>query len=116
MKVDGTARASKPLAYQGTLIEGIEVTFEGGRITKASAKKGEEAWLNLLDTDEGARRLGEVALVPHASPISESGVLFLNGSVASGTPSCAVTWRSGAGNTVCEHKKSMAMQGWEAER
>ena len=78
MKVDGTARASKPLAYQGTLIEGIEVTFEGGKITRAGADKGEEAWLNLLDTDDGARRLGEVALVPHASPISESGVLFYN--------------------------------------
>ena len=78
LKVEGTARASKPLAYQGTLIEGIEVTFEGGKITKARADRGEEAWLNLLDTDDGARRLGEVALVPHASPISESGILFLN--------------------------------------
>ncbi len=78
LRVDGVARASKPLAYQGTLIEGIEVTFEKGRITRARADKGEDTWLNLLDTDEGARRLGEVALVPHASPISESGVLFLN--------------------------------------
>lgn len=78
LRVDGVARASKPLAYQGTLIDGIEVTFEGGKITKARADRGEEAWLNLLDTDEGARRLGEVALVPHASPISDSGVLFFN--------------------------------------
>lgn len=77
-KVDGTVRASKPLAHQGTLIEGIEVTFESGRITKAKADKGEEVFLKLIDTDAGARRLGEVALVPYASPISESGILFFN--------------------------------------
>ncbi|MXQ07920.1 aminopeptidase [Alphaproteobacteria bacterium GH1-50] len=78
MRVSGRARASKPLAYQGTLIDGIEVVFEDGRITEARASRGEQAFLNLLDTDEGARRLGEVALVPHASPISQSGVLFYN--------------------------------------
>lgn len=77
-RVDGTVRASKPLAHQGTLIEGIEVTFEGGKITNAKADSGEAVFLELLDTDEGARRIGEVALVPHASPISESGILFYN--------------------------------------
>jgi aminopeptidase len=76
--VEGTVRASKPLAHQGTLIDGIEVTFEGGKITKARADRGEEVFLKLIDTDEGARRIGEVALVPHASPISKSGVLFYN--------------------------------------
>ncbi len=76
--VNGTVRASKPLAHQGTLIEGIEVTFENGVITKARAERGEEVFLRLIDTDEGARRIGEVALVPQASPISESGVLFFN--------------------------------------
>ena len=77
-RVEGRVRASKPLAYQGTLIDGIEVVFEAGRITTASAATGESAFINLLDTDDGARRLGEVALVPHASPISETGVLFFN--------------------------------------
>ncbi|MEP0565766.1 MAG: aminopeptidase, partial [Paracoccaceae bacterium] len=76
--VNGTVRASKPLAHQGTLIEGIEVTFEDGKITKARADKGEEVFLKLIDTDAGARHLGEVALVPYASPISESGILFYN--------------------------------------
>ena len=76
--VNGTVRASKPLAHQGTLIEGIEVTFENGKITKARADKGEEVFLKLIDTDAGARHLGEVALVPYASPISESGILFYN--------------------------------------
>ena len=77
-RVSGHVRATKPLAHQGTLIEGIEVTFEEGWITKAKATRGEEVFLKLLDTDEGARRIGEVALVPYASPISESGVLFYN--------------------------------------
>ena len=77
-RVDGTVRASKPLAHQGTLIEGIEVTFEAGRIAGARADRGEAVFLELLETDEGARRLGEVALVPYASPISESGILFYN--------------------------------------
>ena len=76
--VNGTVRAPKPLAHQGTLIEGIEVTFEDGKITKAQADTGEEVFLKLIDTDAGARRLGEVALVPYASPISESGILFYN--------------------------------------
>ena len=77
-KVEGVARATKPLAYQGSVIENIEVRFEAGKIVEAKADKGEAAFMNLLDTDEGARRIGEVALVPNASPISESGVLFYN--------------------------------------
>ncbi len=77
-RADGTLRASKPLAHQGTVIEDIAVRFEGGKIVEASASKGEEVFLKLLDTDEGARRLGEVALVPHGSPISQSGLLFYN--------------------------------------
>jgi aminopeptidase len=77
-RVDGTARASKPLVHQGTLISDITVRFEGGRIVEASASEGEKVLLKLLDTDEGARRLGEVALVPHSSPISATGLLFYN--------------------------------------
>ena len=60
------------------MIEGIEVLFEDGRITKATASRGEVIFERLLETDEGAARIGEVALVPYASPISESGVLFYN--------------------------------------
>ncbi|HVW90997.1 MAG TPA: aminopeptidase [Devosia sp.] len=77
-RVDGVVRSTKPLAHQGTLIDNIEVRFEEGRIVEAHASKGEEVLLKLLDTDEGARRLGEVALVPHSSPISQSGILFYN--------------------------------------
>jgi aminopeptidase len=77
-RVDGTVAATKPLSYQGTLIDGIEVEFKGGRITRASAKQGEAILQGMVDTDDGARRLGEVALVPHSSPIAQSGLLFWN--------------------------------------
>ena len=70
--------SSKPLSYQGTLIDNIAVRFEEGRIVEAKASRGEEVLNKVLDTDEGARRLGEVALVPHSSPISQSGLLFFN--------------------------------------
>jgi len=77
-RAEGTVTATKPLSHQGTLIEGISVRFAGGRIVEARATKGQEVLEKLIDTDEGARRLGEVALVPHSSPIASSGLLFLN--------------------------------------
>ena len=78
LRVHGTARSTKPLAYQGTLIEDIAVRFEDGRIMEAHASRGAEVLRKVLETDEGAARLGEVALVPHSSPISASGLLFRN--------------------------------------
>jgi aminopeptidase len=77
-RVHGIVTASKPLSHQGTLIENIRCRFEAGRIVEVTATKGEEAIQKLIATDEGARRLGEVALVPHNSPIAQSGVLFWN--------------------------------------
>jgi aminopeptidase len=77
-RVSGHVVSSKPLSYQGTLIDNIRVKFEEGRIVEAKASRGEEVLNKVLDTDEGARRLGEVALVPHSSPISKSGLLFYN--------------------------------------
>lgn len=78
LKVEGHVSSTKPLSHQGTLIDNIQVRFAGGRIVEAKASKGEAVLNKVLDTDEGARRLGEVALVPHSSPISASGVLFYN--------------------------------------
>ncbi|WP_137391138.1 aminopeptidase [Rhodoligotrophos defluvii] len=78
LRVDGYVASTKPLSYQGTLIDQIAVRFEAGRIVEARAARGEEVLNKVLDTDEGARRLGEVALVPHSSPISKSGILFFN--------------------------------------
>lgn len=77
-RVSGHVRSTKPLSYQGTLIDDISVCFEEGRIVEASASKGRDVLEKVLDTDEGARRLGEVALVPNSSPISRSGILFYN--------------------------------------
>ncbi|MGA2534512.1 MAG: aminopeptidase [Terracidiphilus sp.] len=77
-RADGTITATKPLSHQGTMIEGIQVRFEKGRIVEAHASRGQEVLERLIDTDDGARRLGEVALVPHSSPIASSGMLFLN--------------------------------------
>lgn len=77
-RVNGYVRSTKPLAHQGTLIDDIFMRFEDGRVIEVRASKGEAVLQKMLDTDEGARRLGEVALVPHSSPISASGLLFFN--------------------------------------
>jgi aminopeptidase len=77
-RVHGCVRSTKPLSYQGTLIEDISVRFENGAIVDATASSGAEVLRKVIATDEGARRLGEVALVPFSSPISRSGLLFLN--------------------------------------
>ena len=78
LRVEGHVSSTKPLSYQGTLIDGIAVRFAEGRIVEAAATRGLDVLNKVLDTDPGARRLGEVALVPHSSPISQSGLLFFN--------------------------------------
>lgn len=77
-RADGVVTATFPLSYAGSLIEDFQVTFENGRIVKVSAQKGEAVLQKLVDTDEGSRRLGEVALVPASSPIARRGHLFYN--------------------------------------
>ncbi len=77
-RVDGRVVSTKPLSYQGSLIDSIAVRFEAGRIVEAKAARGEDVLKKVLDSDDGARRLGEVALVPNSSPISKSGLLFFN--------------------------------------
>jgi aminopeptidase len=73
---EGVVSASRPLNYMGSLIEDFALTFAEGRVVKAVAAKGEPILHKLLDTDDGAGRLGEVALVPHSSPIAQAGTLF----------------------------------------
>jgi aminopeptidase len=77
-RAEGTLTATKPLSHMGTMIEGIQVRFAEGRIVEAKATRGQSVLEKLIDTDDGARRLGEVALVPHSSPIAQSGIIFLN--------------------------------------
>ncbi|MCY0894803.1 MAG: aminopeptidase [Alicyclobacillaceae bacterium] len=74
--VQGVVRSTMPLAYNGTVIEGIELTFERGRITKYHATSGLETLKELIESDDGSHYLGEVALVPHESPISNLNQLF----------------------------------------
>jgi len=76
--VNGTAVSSKPLNYNGKLIEEFTLTFKDGKVVDCRAKKGEEILKKLIATDEGSCYLGEVALVPHESPISQSNILFYN--------------------------------------
>jgi aminopeptidase len=77
-RVEGRVTSTKPLSHQGTMIEGISVQFQGGKIVEAHAARGDQVLQRMIETDEGARRLGEVSLVPHSSPIASSGLLFLN--------------------------------------
>ncbi|MFC4355700.1 aminopeptidase [Chryseomicrobium palamuruense] len=76
--VSGYVSSTKPLSYGGNIIDNFKITFENGRITKVEAEEGQEVLSKLVDTDEGSHRLGEVALVPHDSPISNSNILFFN--------------------------------------
>ncbi|MBQ6840456.1 MAG: aminopeptidase [Oscillospiraceae bacterium] len=77
-KAEGIVYATKPLSYNGQLIENFWMRFEGGKVVECGAEKGEELLKTLIAMDEGAAYLGECALVPEASPIAESGLLFYN--------------------------------------
>ncbi|GLX66260.1 aminopeptidase [Paenibacillus glycanilyticus] len=76
--VSGYVSSTKPLSYGGNIIDNFKLTFEEGRIVKVEAEQGQETLQKLVDTDEGSHYLGEVALVPHESPISQSNILFYN--------------------------------------
>jgi len=77
-EAEGIVYATLPLSYQGTLIEDFWMRFEGGKAVEVGAKKGEELLKTMVSMDEGAAYLGECALVPQSSPISQSGLLFYN--------------------------------------
>ncbi|MDO4432698.1 MAG: aminopeptidase [Aerococcaceae bacterium] len=77
-RADGYITSSKPLAYGGTVIDGMTFHFKDGQITEVSAEQGEETLRRLIEENDGARSLGEVALVAHQSPISQSGITFFN--------------------------------------
>jgi aminopeptidase len=77
-KVDGMVSSSRPLIVYGTTVEDFTLTFEKGKVVNITAKKNEAALRKLIETDEGGSRIGEVALVPNSSPISQRGHLFYN--------------------------------------
>ncbi|MCK5763341.1 MAG: aminopeptidase [Clostridiales bacterium] len=76
--VNGIVYSSKPFVYNGTLIEDFNITFKDGKVVKYDARQGKEALKSLVELDEGSCYLGEVALVPHESPISQMNILFYN--------------------------------------
>lgn len=75
---NGVVRSTKPLSYQGNLIENFSLTFENGRVVDFEAEKGYDSLKAMLDLDNHSRYLGEAALVPHRSPISDSNIIFFN--------------------------------------
>lgn len=77
-KCEGTLVASKPLSYSGELIEDFAITFKDGKVSEVHAKKNQALLEKMVNMDEGAKMLGEVALVPFSSPINQSGILFYN--------------------------------------
>ncbi|MDF1499242.1 MAG: aminopeptidase [Anaerolineales bacterium] len=77
-RVEGKVRATKPLSHAGNLIEDFELEFEAGKVVRFNASRGEHVLQNIINTDEGAQHLGEVALVPNSSSISQSGLLYYN--------------------------------------
>jgi aminopeptidase len=76
--VNGTVKSTKPLNYRGTLINNFSLTFEKGRIVNCYAEEGYDTLKNLIETDAGSHYLGELALVPHDSPISNTNIIFYN--------------------------------------
>ena len=76
--INGYVTSTKPLSYSGNLIEDFKITFKDGEIVDFEAKKGEKFLKNLIDTDEGSKFIGEVAFVPHDSPISNKNTIYYN--------------------------------------
>ncbi len=77
-RVEGVVKSSLPYVYNGNLIEGVFLRFEAGKVVEYSAEKGSEYLEQMMSADEGARRLGEIALVPASSPVRKTGILFYN--------------------------------------
>ena len=77
-KAEGTLVASKPLSYQGELIEDFSITFKDGKAVSVEAKKGKALLEQMISMDEGAAKLGECALIPYDSPIRNTEILFWN--------------------------------------
>ena len=78
LRVDGIVYATKPYVYNGDLIDGFWFRFENGLVTDFGAKQGEELLRKMLETDDGAKRIGELGARAASSPIHKSGLLFYN--------------------------------------
>ena len=101
-EAEGIVYSTKPLSYQGQLIDKFSMRFEGGKVVEAKAEVGEDLLNTMLDMDEGARYLGECALVPQASPICESGLLFYN-TLFDENAACHLAVGMGYADTIKDH-------------
>ena len=99
LRVDGVVYATKPYVYNGDVIDGFWFRFENGLVTDFGAKQGEELLRKMLETDEGAKRIGELALVPASSPINRSGLLFYN-TLFDENAACHIAFGDGYPGTV----------------
>ena len=98
-RVNGVVKGTKPYVYNGQLIEGFSVTFKDGRVVAHSAEKNDALLGELLASDEGAARIGEISLVPASSPINRSGVLFYN-TLFDENAACHIAFGAGYPGTV----------------
>ena len=101
---EGVVVATKPLSYRGELIENFSMRFEGGKVVEVHAERGEELLREMIAMDEGAPYLGECALVPEDSPISNSGILFYN-TLFDENASCHLALGFGFTNTLRDYDR-----------
>ena len=101
-KAEGIVYSSMPLSYQGQLIENFSLRFENGKAVEANAEKGEELLKQMITMDEGAAYLGECALVPQASPIAQSGLLFYE-TLFDENAACHLAMGAGYADTIKDH-------------
>ena len=103
-KAEGKVVSTKPLSYNGELIEDFEITFKEGKAVEVHAKKGEELLKHMIEMDKGAAYLGEVALVPYDSPINNTGILFYN-TLYDENAACHLALGMGFTNLVDDYEK-----------
>ena len=101
-KAEGIVYSTKPLSYQGQIIDHFSIRFENGKAVEAKAEQGEELLKTMLSMDDGAAYLGECALVPQRSPIAESGLLFYN-TLFDENASCHLAMGMGYADTIADH-------------
>ena len=101
-QAEGIVYSTKPLCYEGQIIDNFSMRFEGGKVVEAKAQVGEELLNTMLSMDEGASYLGECALVPQRSPISESGLLFYN-TLFDENAACHLAMGMGYADTIRDH-------------
>lgn len=103
-KAEGTVVSTMPLSYQGNLIENFSITFKDGRAVSCKAEKNQELLEHMIAMDEGAAQIGELALIPNDSPISNLGILFYN-TLFDENASCHIALGLGFPNVIKDYDK-----------